>query len=195
MNAKPKCIIVTGRPGSGKTTLAGELSRRLYLPKVSRDEIKEGYVSTFGVKHDQLPEDTNGKVNEIFFVTALELLRRNVSIVLEAAFQHKLWDLLVPRITQVVSTFIVICDLDEETSARRHLQRGLSDPNREFFHGDRRVAIYRETGQLIIGSPYAAPHFDVPTFCVSTLDGYTPGIDRIIEFTGGMPNNRVLPIG
>jgi hypothetical protein len=33
----------------------------LYLPKVTRDEIKEGYVSTFGVKHDQLPEDTNAR--------------------------------------------------------------------------------------------------------------------------------------
>ena len=75
MDARPKCIIVSGRPGSGKSTLASELSRRLYLPKVSRDEIKEGYVSTFGVKHDQLPEDTNSKVNEIFFATALGLLR------------------------------------------------------------------------------------------------------------------------
>jgi predicted kinase len=97
MDARPKCIIVSGRPGSGKTTLAGELSRRLYLPKVSRDEIKEGYVSTFGVKHDQLPEDTNSKVNEIFFATALGLLRSGVSVVLEAAFQHKVWNLVVPR--------------------------------------------------------------------------------------------------
>jgi len=91
MNARPRCIIVSGRPGSGKTTLAGELSLRLYLPKLSRDEIKEGYVSTFGVKHDRLPEDTNGKVNEVFFGTALDLLRSSVSVVLEAAFQHKLW--------------------------------------------------------------------------------------------------------
>ena len=75
MNIEPKCIIVTGRPGAGKTTLAGELSRRMNLPKVSRDEIKEGYVNTFNVKHDQLPEDTNGKVNEVFFETTLNLLK------------------------------------------------------------------------------------------------------------------------
>jgi hypothetical protein len=126
----------------------------LYLPKVSRDEIKEGYVSTFGVKHDHLPEDTNSKVNEIFFATALGLLRSGVSVVLEAAFQHKVWNLVVPRIQEVAHPFIVICDLDAETSAKRHLERGLSDPKREFFHGDRRVAVFRTTGRLSSGGPY-----------------------------------------
>ena len=80
MSKKPKCIVITGRPGSGKTTLAGELCKRMYLPKISRDEIKEGYVNTFGVKHDRLPKDTNGMVNEVFFETILNLLKGNVSI-------------------------------------------------------------------------------------------------------------------
>ena len=30
------------------------------MPVISRDEIKEGYVNSYGVKHDQLPPDTNG---------------------------------------------------------------------------------------------------------------------------------------
>ena len=37
------------------------------MPVISRDEIKEGYVNTYGVKHDQLPPDTNGLVSELFF--------------------------------------------------------------------------------------------------------------------------------
>jgi len=188
MDITPKCIIVSGRPGSGKTTLAGELSRRLYLPKLSRDEVKEGYVNTFGVKHDQLPKDTNGKVNEVFFETTLGLLKGNVSVVIEAAFQHKLWNLVVPRIQQLARPFIVICELDAETSARRHLERGLSDPNREFLHGDRRVSIYRETGHFAPGGNYDAPHFDVPTLRVSTRDGYEPGLEQIEAFIRGAPN-------
>lgn len=50
MSRKPKCIIITGQPGSRKTTLAKKLGERLWMPVISRDEIKEGYVNTYGVK-------------------------------------------------------------------------------------------------------------------------------------------------
>ncbi|MDA0304146.1 MAG: AAA family ATPase [Bacteroidetes bacterium] len=182
---------MSGRPGSGKTTLAGELSRRLHLPNLSRDEVKEGYVNTFGVRHNELPGDTNGVVNEVFFETILNLLKGHVSLVAEAAFQHKLWSLIVPKIQQLGQPFLVICELDAETSARRHLERGLNDPNREFFHGDKTVAVFKETGQLSHGGPYDAPHFDVPTLRVSTSDGYVPGVEEIVNFVKGLPDQAV----
>ncbi|MBI5301695.1 MAG: AAA family ATPase [Chloroflexi bacterium] len=42
--SRPFIIVVTGRPGSGKTTLAHELSKRIHCPVFCRDEFKEGYV-------------------------------------------------------------------------------------------------------------------------------------------------------
>ena len=182
MGIKPNCIIVTGRPRAGKTTLTEKLARHLYYPRISRDEVKEGYVNTFGVRHDQLPKVTNGIVNQVFFRTVLELLNGNVSIIIEAAFDHAVWDHFIPDIILAADTFILVCDLDAKTSARRHLNRGLANPKREFYHGDRRVSVFRETGHFEPGGDYSPPDYDVPTLPVSTEGNYAPSIREIDDF-------------
>jgi predicted kinase len=180
MSRKPRCIIVTGRPGSGKTTLAGKLGERLSMPVISRDEIKEGYVNTFGIRHDQLPPDTNGLVTELFFDIVNRYLAGNISVVVEAAFQHQVWESRMPRILELARTSIVLCSCDDAVAARRHLQRGLEDPNREYYHGDKHVAYYRKTGE-IPADTYAAPDFNVPTIRVFTDGEYVPSIDEIVK--------------
>ena len=184
MNRKPRCIIVTGRAGSGKTTLAKKLGERLWMPVISRDEIKEGYVNTFGVKHDELPADTNGLVSDLFFVIINQYLAGNISVVIEAAFQHRVWEPRMPKIVELAMPVIVLCCVDDAVAARRHLQRGLENPNREFYHGDRRVAHYRQTGEILSPETYAAPQFNVPTIEVSTDGEYVPGIDEILRQIG-----------
>ncbi len=66
-------------------------------------------------------------------------------------------------------------------AAKRHLQRGLDYPNREFYHGDMRVAIYRETGEVSPPGDYAAPNVDVPTVHVSTEGQYSPSMDDLVK--------------
>lgn len=181
MSSKPKCIIVTGRPGSGKTTLSKKLGERLRMPVVSRDELKEGYVNTYGVKHDQLPADTNAVVSDFFFRIVNQYLANKVSIIAEAAFQHTVWEPRMAAIVEIGSPFIIVCSVDADVAAGRHLRRGLDDPGREFYHGDRRVSIYRATGVTSPAGPYEAPAFDVPTVHVSTDGPYSPTIDELVE--------------
>ena len=50
----------------------------------------------------------------------------------------------MPKIVELGSPVIVVCSVDGLVAAQRHLQRGLVDPSREFFHGDERVSIYSE---------------------------------------------------
>ena len=151
------------------------------MPVISRDEIKEGYVNTYGVNHDQLPPDTNGLVSELFFGIVNQYLAGHISVVIEAAFQHQVWEPRMSKILELASPLIVLCSADGAVAARRHLQRGLENPNREFYHGDKRVAHYRKTGKTSPSESYSAPNFNILTIQVSTDGEYVPCIDVIVK--------------
>ncbi|HEY0350300.1 MAG TPA: AAA family ATPase, partial [Pyrinomonadaceae bacterium] len=184
-----------GRPGSGKTTLSKKLGRQLWMPVVSRDEIKEGYVSTFGVKHDQLSTNTDGFVSGFFFDTVCQYLANKVSVVIEAAFQHEVWESRMSRILELSHPYMIVCSVDVEIAAQRHLQRGLANPRREFYHEDKRVSLYRATGEIGTPGPYVTPKFNVPTLYVSTENDYSPSLDELtrqiqLQNPGALTENR-----
>jgi hypothetical protein len=148
---------------------------------ISRDEIKEGYVNTFGVKHDQLPPDTNALVTDSFFSLVNQYLAGKISVVIEAAFQHQVWEPRMPKICELASPVIVLCSVDDQVAASRHLQRGLANPNRGFYHGDKRVAHYRATGEILSPDSYAPPKLPLPMIQVSTDGEYVPSLDDLVR--------------
>jgi shikimate kinase len=179
MCSKPKLVIITGLPGAGKTTLAKKLAEILYFPTVIRDELKEGYVNTFGVKHDILPKDTNRIVSDFFFETIESFISIKISLIAECAFSHNIFESKIRHWKSMAHIIFVNCHVEPETAALRHLRRGLDNSRREFFHGDARVSHFRKTGENIPCSNYIYPHFDVLTFKVSTENGYSPSLHYI----------------
>ena len=137
MMEKPCLIVVTGMPGAGKTTFSRALGEALFLPVISRDQIKEGYVHTFGRRHSELPPGANAEATGIFFETLRLLTGRGVSVVCEAAFQHPLWERELAWFMDKARVYLLICTVDRETASKRFVGRGLQNPKREYFHGDR----------------------------------------------------------
>ena len=151
------------------------------MPLISRDEIKEGYVNTYGLKHDELPAKTNGLVSELFFEIVNHYFEGNISVVIEAAFQHHVWEPRITKIVELAHVWIILCSVDSAVAARRHLQRGLENPDREFYHGDKHVTHFRNTGEILSPASYAAPEFNVTTIEVSTKEEYVPSIEEIVK--------------
>ncbi len=182
MNANsypPLLIVVTGRPGAGKSTLAHLLARSIRCPAICRDEIKEGLLNTAGESNGV--DDVARRTYEIFFDTINLLISRRVTLIAEAAFQHKLWAPQLEPLRAVARIKIVVCNIDLALAGRRRIDRDLADPGRQRFHEDDFVRAAREGREFPVGE-YVPPQLDVPTLMVNTAEGYSPDLDAISAF-------------
>jgi predicted kinase len=172
---RPALIVVTGRPASGKTTLAHTLAREIRCPAVCRDEVKEGLIHTTG----EAGGDAALRANAAFFETVTLLLRHGVTLVAEAAFQHKLWAPRLEPLREFADLRLIVCAPAPEVARARFAARGLADPDRERFHPGAPAA------------EYDPPRLDaVPTLTVDTADGYRPSWEEIVAFAQGCPFTR-----
>lgn len=87
--ALPLLALVSGPPGVGKTTLAQSLGRRVGLPVVSRDAVKEGYSTSRGTRVESGTTESS-RTFDLFYELIEEHLDRGVSLIAEAAFHARL---------------------------------------------------------------------------------------------------------
>jgi predicted kinase len=174
---RPALIVVTGRPGAGKTTLAHALARAVRCPAICRDEIKEGLVCT--ADDGGAPgEDLQRHATDVFFDTLALLLGRCVTVVAEAAFQGQVWAPRLEPLSAIARVRVVLCEVEPELAHARKAERDLGDPARSRFHPER-LAHGRASGS------YDPPRLHFPTLLVDTADGYRPAFDAIVEFARG----------
>src|ERR1700712_253474 len=87
----PTLVLVTGPAASGKTTLAHRLATGIGCPAVCRDEIKEGMVASHPGFVPSTSDPLTMRTYTLFFEILDRYLRAEVTLVAEAAFQHRLW--------------------------------------------------------------------------------------------------------
>ena len=84
--ARPYVVLISGAPGSGKTTLGWELSRRLHVPFISRDDIKTGLHVTHRSDDPHEVWRFAQVAFDTFFAVVGQFVAVGVSVVIEAAF-------------------------------------------------------------------------------------------------------------
>ena len=181
--ALPLLVVVSGPPGSGKSTLAHELARAIPCPAISRDEIKEGLVQPLDGYTPAQGDELSLRTFEIFFRLVGTLVDEGVSLVAEAAFQHRLW---APKLTPLLERArvnIVRCHADPAVAWERINRRADALPARRLVHGDPSLDEPFESfvAKLAGFEPVVLP---VPTIEVDTSAGPDPGLAAILDAVG-----------
>ena len=126
----PYIILIAGISGSGKTTYARYLAKKLHVPFIGKDNIKEKL-------HDVIQYDTEQQGNSqlygaasysVFFHIAECLMKADISFVLESNFNLASADILLPIVEKCnYRALTILFDADMEVLYKRIIEREATD--------------------------------------------------------------------
>ncbi len=82
------CILVTGIPASGKSTISRYLAEKLQIPMISKDDIKEKLFDEVGFRSRAEKNKLGSASMEIMYYVAEQLMQVRGAFILENNFEH-----------------------------------------------------------------------------------------------------------
>jgi predicted kinase len=178
----PTLIVVSGPPGSGKTSLAHALAQAIPCPAICRDELKEGMVHAQGGEFQGAHGDPLTQRTVPLFLDVLRvLLTAGVTVVAEAAFQDPLWRRGLEPLAELAQLRIVHCNVDAAVSFERAARRSSANESRRRAHGDSTLGKQIEDWTRTFAS-FDRISIPAPSIDVDTTDGYAPDLAEIVDF-------------
>jgi predicted kinase len=175
---EPTLVIISGPPGSGKTTLAHHLATAIGCPAICRDEIKEGMAHATPGFTAAPGDELTQRTLPVFFGVLNLLIRAGVTTVAEAAFQDHVWRPRLEPLRGLARIRVVHCTVASEVAAARIARRERDDPRRRVHASGLRDQAEREASH----QAFRPVRIDAPSLDVDTGDGYHPPFVHILSF-------------
>lgn len=102
------CLLITGVPAAGKSTLAEVISNHYHLPMISKDTIKEIMFDDIGFHSREEKVQLGVASMNIMYCLAGQLMKNNQPFILENNFENSSKDGIVQLLEQYAYTAITI---------------------------------------------------------------------------------------
>jgi len=172
-----RIIVVSGSPGSGKTSLVCKLGDELGVPVLSKDLFKDAMMDVAPPGNRQESSQL-GHLAWAAFYAAVDSLNGTVPcLLLEANFHRDFAKReLLPRLRQG-DAWNLHCEADRETIVQR-IRARKDDPARHQGHFDQEAI--PDLLRLLDQDAYRLDFPGISSLAVDTTNGYRPGFPAIL---------------